>query len=91
VDLLFSAAASLGQLAVGAPTATPLKTYTANARARFALSRTCAIYVEGLFYQYSVDPTLLVVAGMPGDFRRTSVRAGFDLSRSIRSSDHVAR
>jgi len=91
VDLLFSAAASAGQMTSQAALAAPFTTYTADVRLRVALSRACALYLEGLFYEYSFDPSLVVVPGMPDHLKRNSVRVGIDLWHSARSWNRAAR
>jgi hypothetical protein len=91
VDLLFSAAYATGQMAAPTVAAAQFATYTANTRLRVALSHDFAAYVEGLFYEYSFDPDLIVTPGLPDHFKRSGVRTGITMWLPMRSDHRAAR
>jgi len=91
VDLSFSAAYATGELASSIGPPAPFTTYTASSRLRVALSRVLAGYVEGLFYDYAFDPSLIIVPGMPSRLNRTGVRAGITLWVPVRTDHRAAR
>jgi len=84
VDLQFVAAYATGDLAQSGGAAKVL-TYTGDARLRFGLTREVAAYVDGLFYQYEFERTLLLAPGLPHHLKRTGIRAGFTLWFPVRS------
>lgn len=53
-----------------------LDTYTGNARLRFALSRSFALYSEYLYYFYDLHGQLEPVSGLPPRFDQHSIRVG---------------
>jgi hypothetical protein len=83
-DLLFLGGYAVGEMATPG-SAAPFTTYTGDARLRIALTREWAAYFEGLLYSYSFDPALVVVPGLPRNFRRNSVRAGLTLWLPLRT------
>ena len=56
-----------------------LETYSANARVRYALTRSLATYGEYLYYFYDLRGTALLSPGIPRRLERNSVRAGLTL------------
>ena len=78
VDILVSAAYSTGESAFS-PSASAFDTYTGDARLRIALARTCAAYVEYLYYVYDSRGTLPLVPGLPGSLERNTIRVGLAL------------
>jgi hypothetical protein len=91
VDLSFSAAYATGELASPVGSTAPFTTYTANTRMRVALSRDLAVYVEGLFYDYAFDPSLVIVPGMPSRLNRSGVRTGITLWLPVMANHRAAR
>jgi hypothetical protein len=91
VDLRLSAAYTTGQITSQQVAAAPFTTYTADARLQVGLSRECAVYVEGLFYEYAFDSSLVIVPGMPSHFRRSGARAGITLWLPVRAGNRAAR
>jgi hypothetical protein len=54
-------------------------TYTGNARVRYAVSRTFALFAEYLYYYYDIRNGVLLQPGMPPGLRRNGVRTGLTL------------
>ncbi len=82
-DVLASAAYSTGDSPLsGRPS--EFKTYTGDARVRFALTRTWATYVEYLYYLYDFNPSLQLPPGMSPHLRRNSARVGLTLWLPLR-------
>jgi hypothetical protein len=77
-DLSLSAASSTGQLQ---QTGTPggVRTYTGDARLRFALGRTLSTYVEYLYYYYNFEQGVQLPAGVPAGLTRNGIRVGLTL------------
>jgi hypothetical protein len=81
-DVLLSAASSVGHLQqTGA--ATPISTYTGDARLRFALSRTLATYIEYLYYDYKFQQGIQLPAGVPAGLTRNGLRLGLTLRTQV--------
>jgi hypothetical protein len=75
VDLSLSAAYSTGE---GVYTGTPsqFKTYTGDARLRYAVTRMWAAYVEYLYYYYDFNQSLVLPVGLPPGLTRNGLRTG---------------
>jgi hypothetical protein len=89
-DLLFSAAYVTGEMA-SATTPAPFSTYMGNARLRIGLSHNLAAFVDGIFYDYTFDPRLIILPGIPPSYTRAGVRVGVTLWSSMTSERHAAR
>jgi hypothetical protein len=78
VELSMTAYYSTGTVGLshGSP---PYNSYSASGRARAALSRKLATYIEYVFYQYRFGADANRPAGMPERLRRHGVRAGLSL------------
>jgi hypothetical protein len=81
VDVLISAGYALGSIA--GPTSRG-HSYNANARLRIGLRREAAAFVEGLFYDYAFDRSVLLPE-LPSHFTRNGVRAGLTMWLPVRS------
>lgn len=75
LDVLGSAASSTGSSALNLKNAV-FDTYSGDVRLRFAIARTVATYVEGLYYIYDSRGSQPLVPGLPPRLARTSVRVG---------------
>ena len=91
VDLRVSASYATGNGLSQNAVAAQFATYATDARVRVALSRNFAVHVQGLFYDYRFDPTLVVVPGMQGHLRRSGVAGGFTMWMPVRSKSRVTR
>jgi len=90
-DMLFTAAYVTGEMASQAASPARFTTYTGDVRLRLGLSRNVAAVVEGLFYDYRFDPRLIILPGVPSQFTRAGVRAGFTLWADRTTEHHAAR
>ena len=54
-------------------------TYTGNAKIRYAVSRTFALFAEYLYYYYDIQNGALLMPGLPPGLRRNGVRTGLTL------------
>jgi len=84
VDVLVNAAYATGDVASGI-TAAEVQSYTGDARVRFGLTANFAAYVEGLYYQYAFDPSLVLAPGLAHHLKRSGVRGGVTLWLPVRS------
>jgi hypothetical protein len=57
----------------------PLSTYTGEARIRYALTRTFAIYSEYLYYHYDLGEHAQLTDGLPSVYNQRGIRVGFTL------------
>ena len=72
-DLTLSAAATSG-IMTSQSSESRFTTYSSDVRLRYAISRLVAASVEGLIYDYSFDPSLILPAGVPHHLNRSGVR-----------------
>lgn len=77
VDLSLSAGYSDGSSAL--LTTSTFTTYTADARLRYALTRSWALYTEYFYYFYDFSGTTLLAPGLPERLKRNAVRGGLTL------------
>jgi hypothetical protein len=83
LDLALSASYATGESAlVGTPS--PFETYTAQARARFAIGRKWATYGEYLFYYYKFGSGFELPVGVPSGLQHGGLRAGLTLWIPVR-------
>jgi hypothetical protein len=82
IDISASAALATGETAMTLR-GRKLDTYTGNARLRFALSRSFALYSEYLYYFYDMSGQLNLAPGLPPRFNQHSVRVGGMIWASI--------
>jgi hypothetical protein len=75
VDLALSAGYSSGASLINRDSL-QYDTYWSNARLRYAIGRSLAAYVEGLYYIYDFRESQRLLLGFPAGFERTGVRAG---------------
>jgi hypothetical protein len=76
VDLTITGGYSTGASAFTRDTSA-LKTYSGDARIRYALNRTMAAYVQYLYYFYEFGGSAHLAPGMASRLERNAVRAGF--------------
>lgn len=91
LDVLISAAYATGEMASPSTKPAGFTTYTGNARLRIGLSRNISAHIEGLFYDYTFDPSLIILPGVPAQLTRTGVRVGLTLWAAQKSEPHAAR
>jgi len=84
MDLRFSGAYSAGEPALNGAVA-PFNTYTGDARLRIGLSRTMATYLQYVFYDYEISPTLPRPPGVPPAMTRNGVRFGLTMWIPVRN------
>ena len=54
-----------------------LSTYTGEARIRYALTRTFALYSEYLYYYYDLGGQAHLAPGLPSVYKQHGIRVGF--------------
>ena len=90
-DVLISAGYASGQLAAQTIQPAQITTYMGYTRLRMAVSRTWALYLEGLYYDYAFDRTVLALPGLANHFTRGSVRTGITLWLPLRTEHRGPR
>jgi hypothetical protein len=79
-DLVITGSYARGSLAISADNAPDdYSTYSGNVRARFALTRILATYVDYLYYYYHFSTRIQLPLGYPRGLTRNSIRSGLDL------------
>jgi len=84
MDLRFAGAYSAGEPALNGVVA-PLNSYTGDARLRIGVSRTMATFLEYVFYDYELSPTLPRPPGVPPAMTRNGVRFGLTMWIPVRN------
>jgi hypothetical protein len=79
IDINAEASYSKGSFMRALNEANDYTSYSGNIRARFALVRDWATYVDYLYYYYRVDNTLALPNAFPSSMTRNSIRVGFTL------------
>jgi hypothetical protein len=90
IDVLASGGFSSGQMAAQLTTAANFTNFMAFTRVRYGLSHAWAVHLEGLFYDYRFDRTVITVPGVPDRMTRVGLRAGLTMFVPVRSGHRVA-